>query len=258
MMPGIMSEGLNGCCVYLPHVIYGETGTESLSDFPCVHPAPGMHIDQAWDQAPGSRALTLNPQTLPSLSPSGTPLPVGLAWFPSVSPLPLPPPLNGLLCSLSSPLCSLLPATLASGVSSSPSHPFGLLLLLLFPSVYLSWSYSHLFLVSVMAHVSESVCLSICEPWFCPWVPPSLSLKPSTLVCRISLSSCLFLNPLLHFPLLSRLPLCLSLCMRLCFSIHILLDSAHLFSSQTTMNCFWFYPVEGGGAVLIIYSAITH
>ena len=85
------------------------------------------------------------------------------------------------------------------------------------------------------------VCLSV-SLGFVHGSPCPYPLKPSTLVCCISLSPCLFLNPLLHFPLLSRLPLC----KRLCFSIHILLDSAHLLSSQTTMNCFWFYPVGGG------------
>ena len=126
-------------------------------------------------------------------------------------------------------------------------------------SICLSWSYPHLFLISMMAHVSEAVCLSLSVSLgFCPWVPLSLSpYVQYSFVCRISLSSCFFLNPLLHFPLLSRSPLCLSLWMRLCVSIHILLDSAHLLSSQATMNYLWFYPVEGGG-VLIIYRAISH
>ena len=136
---------------------------------------------------PSLWALTLSPHTLPALPPGELPcLPAWLGF--AVASFPLPPPLNRLPFSLSSSLCSLclwcwpLVWHPVLCVSSSPSHPFGLLLLLLFPSVCLG----HTLICSLFPwwpmYLRLCVCLCLWALDFVHGSPCPYPLMPSTLL----------------------------------------------------------------------------
>ena len=54
-----------------PRYIWGNRGTEGLSDAPCVHSAPGMHIGEAWMKEPGSKVSPCQSRAGPFLEGLG-------------------------------------------------------------------------------------------------------------------------------------------------------------------------------------------